>query len=131
LYGGEARDSIKTRKQTQETEGRRGLLSRRAHHQAIGATQIHMSAEAKDIEAQEPPATVHPPCEGCRHSQRCSTQNLACEAFVIFKRVGTSPMRWAAAPRQPSAATFERAHAPIRVIPRGRKRVIAEDQFED
>jgi hypothetical protein len=73
-----------------------------------------VNAEAQDVEAPEPPATVRPPCDGCRHEQRCSTENLACEAFVIFKRVGTLRKRWAAAPRQPSAAIFERAHAPIK-----------------
>jgi hypothetical protein len=34
-----------------------------------------------------------PPCASCRHSGRCQSEQLACEAFVLFKRFGTSPER--------------------------------------
>jgi hypothetical protein len=84
-----------------------------------------------DVEAPEPPATVQAPCEDCRHAQRCKAQSLACEALVIFSRVGTSPKRWAAAPRQPSAANFEPAHAPIKVkAPAVYRRPVDEDKEE-
>jgi hypothetical protein len=54
-----------------------------------------------------------PPCDGCRHAARCKAANLACEAFALFKRFGTSPERWAYAPRQPNAEIFARPNTGI------------------
>ena len=69
------------------------------------------------------------PCDGCRHAPRCKTQQLACEALVIFRRIGTAPERWAAAARQPSAEIHARAYAPIkRESPMYRKRVVEESE---
>jgi hypothetical protein len=58
------------------------------------------------IEAK-PPA----PCIACRNQSRCRTEKLACDALVIYLRVSGAPERWALAPRNPSAAIYERAHA--------------------
>lgn len=51
-----------------------------------------------------PPA----PCVGCRHATRCQSLRLACDALAVFESVGASAARLAYAPRQPSAAIFER-----------------------
>lgn len=61
------------------------------------------------------------PCDGCRHASRCKAEELACEAFVIYRRVDRAPERWAYAPRQPSKERHDRAHAPFR------KRVVSEE----
>jgi hypothetical protein len=71
---------------------------------------------------------ITPPCDGCRHAPRCKAENLACEAFVLFKRFGTSPERWAYAPRFPNADIYERAHAPVKAsTPAVRKRPVVQD----
>jgi hypothetical protein len=62
-----------------------------------------------------PEASVTPPCHGCRHAARCQAERLACEAYVLFKKVGGSPERWALAPRQPSPEIYKRAYAPVRL----------------
>ncbi len=73
---------------------------------------------------------ITPPCDGCRHAARCKVENLACEAFVLFKCFGTSPDRWAYAPRQPNAEIYERANAPVMVkaAPRIARRVVVDDE---
>jgi hypothetical protein len=69
------------------------------------------------------------PCDGCRHAKRCKAEPICCEAFVIYRRVGTAPERWASAPRQPSKEIHARAYAPIaRGSPMFRKRVIEESE---
>jgi hypothetical protein len=75
---------------------------------------------------------ITPPCDGCRHAARCKADSLACEALVLFKRFGGgSPERFACAPRQPSAAIYARAHAPIKKIalPVYRKPLTEQDVF--
>jgi hypothetical protein len=71
------------------------------------STAVHISAAAGSA------GMVTPPCHGCRHAARCRAERLACEAFVLFKRFGISPERWACAPRQPSQEIYRRAHAPV------------------
>jgi hypothetical protein len=45
------------------------------------------------------------PCEGCRHFERCNSQELACAALELFRNAERlSPI----APRQPSKVIFER-----------------------
>jgi hypothetical protein len=65
-------------------------------------------------EAVKVPGSSPPPCCGCKYEQRCKTESICCDAYVIFKRIGASPERLAYAPRQPSAAIFERANAPFK-----------------
>jgi hypothetical protein len=75
---------------------------------------------------------ITPPCDGCRHAARCKTASLACEALVLFKRVGTARERWACAPRQPSAEIYARAIAPIKITRTvQRKRLTEQDVFEE
>jgi hypothetical protein len=49
------------------------------------------------------------PCEGCRHHDRCKAQSLACVALELYESSGRFSQF---APRQPTAAIFERIHAP-------------------
>jgi hypothetical protein len=58
---------------------------------------------------KNPPGPLSP-CESCRHSSRCKTESLGCEALVLFMRLAASPARLQYAPRVPSRAAFERAH---------------------
>jgi hypothetical protein len=51
------------------------------------------------------------PCIGCRHATRCASFNLGCDALAVFEAVGASAARLAYAPRQPSAAIYERIDA--------------------
>jgi hypothetical protein len=70
------------------------------------------------------------PCDGCRHAARCKAETLACEALILFKRFGGGgPARYASAPRQPSAEIYARAHAPIKLRPVQRKRLVEQDVF--
>jgi hypothetical protein len=57
------------------------------------------------------------PCDGCPKSQRCRAEGLACEAFVVFKRVSPARDRWQLAPRFPTKALFELANEPVKFKP--------------
>ena len=48
------------------------------------------------------------PCVGCKNAQRCIAEKLGCDALAVFQSVGASAARLAYAPRQPSAAIYER-----------------------
>jgi hypothetical protein len=51
---------------------------------------------------------------------------------VIFRRVSSTPERWSFAPRQPSAAIYERAHASVKIAPPTyRKRVTEQDEYQE
>ena len=69
------------------------------------------------------------PCTGCRHAKRCELEVLACDALVIWRRVSTNPVRWQNAPRFPSKALYERAHAPL-TAPRAHRQAIEEIENE-
>jgi hypothetical protein len=47
------------------------------------------------------------PCDDCRFRSRCRDEQLACDAFGVFIKTANEK-RWRAAPRIPTAATFER-----------------------
>lgn len=55
-------------------------------------------------------AVAESPCEdGCRHRDRCRAEGLACASLELFTNAG----RFSAfAPRQPTAAIYQRIHAP-------------------
>lgn len=51
------------------------------------------------------------PCDGCHRAERCTAEQICCEAFALFARLdgdSHSAARWALAPRQPSALILER-----------------------
>jgi hypothetical protein len=61
------------------------------------------------------------PCDACRHVQRCSGSDLACEALELFRNAGRVSM---VAARQPSRVIFERmmeAAATPRLSPEERR----------
>jgi hypothetical protein len=86
---------------------------------------------ARKLKAIPPPAVT--PCDRCSKMQRCKAEGLACQAFVLFKRVSTSPDRWQLAPRFPSKALFELANEPVRFKPAAphRQRVEVEPEAVD
>jgi hypothetical protein len=65
--------------------------------------------ESQDLIVVLPNRCVASPCEGCRHHDRCKAQSLACASLELFENAG----RFSAyAPRQPTAAIFQRIHVP-------------------
>jgi hypothetical protein len=56
------------------------------------------------------PANELGPCKGCRHQARCTAEIIACDAFILFARLGDQcgSERWKFAPRFPSRAIMER-----------------------
>jgi hypothetical protein len=56
------------------------------------------------------PADALGPCSGCRHMARCSAEVIACDAFLLFVKLGdeSSAERLKFAPRFPGRAIQER-----------------------
>jgi hypothetical protein len=80
-----------------------------------------MNAEAKDVQAQGPPAVASRPrpCDDCSKAKRCREETLGCAALVLFyhSNLNGSSARWACAPRFPSREYYERAHTPVKATP--------------
>jgi hypothetical protein len=74
-------------------------------------------------------AESSPPCDTCRHFDRCSAEPIACEAAAFFLRTGrNSPF----APRQPSSEIFERINAaPAQKSPEERERMRVAIRLRD
>jgi len=70
------------------------------------------------------------PCDNCRHAQRCKSQALACQAFVLFKRCSPSPQRWSQAPRLPSSDLYDRAMQPVIKKPAVRSCPVEEEDSD-
>jgi hypothetical protein len=51
------------------------------------------------------------PCTGCRFEARCSSEQLACDRFVLFA-YGAGPLRWQRAPRVPTSAIYAALYDP-------------------
>lgn len=45
------------------------------------------------------------PCLGCKFAERCATENLACERFLMFTE-GAGLPRWQTAPMAPTRAMW-------------------------
>lgn len=79
------------------------------------SSRIHRSSIAQRVlpETQRESSPIISPCNSCRHTRRCESESLACQAFVLFKRCSPSPERWSRAPRLPSRDLYERAMQPV------------------
>lgn len=72
------------------------------------------------------------PCEGCLKAPRCQAESLACDALVLYKRVGGGPERWGCAPRFPTAELFARANEPVKAwVRKSARPVMVEDDYEE
>jgi hypothetical protein len=74
---------------------------------------------------------VQSPCVGCRNQLRCKSLSIACSALAVFESVGGSAARFAYAPRQPTAAIYERIHTRPKRTPAPpvyRRPVASDDQ---
>jgi hypothetical protein len=74
---------------------------------------IHMRRKAALALTLQPSVLIAAPAspcnESCRHFARCAAQGLACAALDLFETTGRFSQF---APRQPTAAIYERIHAP-------------------
>jgi hypothetical protein len=66
---------------------------------------------AYTLDLEPMPAAPASPCDGCRNFERCKSERICCEAFVLFDTLKDgqhTAERWRLAPRFPSRAILER-----------------------
>jgi hypothetical protein len=102
-----------------------GVDARPPKHQRSSLRRYPAPTERREarqiVDVRRRPVPAPPgelgPCSGCRHMARCSAEVIACEAFLLFVKLGdeSSPERLKFAPRFPSRAIMERMLTPRRI----------------